>query len=361
MKRKDAFKRAACVVLTLIFGAGFLASCKGSFSKKDASTRQGKTETAVSEEDPENILEACPYDLSNGYDWEYYPSENLTGLTAHGREDLAGNRTDIFVFDLRCTEYSNVITESEENEMYAKRGFFEADEKETATSGDYYFLRLKYDSRIELYWISFRAGYESIYIDLNEGLDQSYYMYSGGTFTDKDQRFDGTSGVWSEVSEVKEELPEDTDPWIGPDYYSELQVLPEAYEPAVITGDMSLSVNEYRWNNVVYNIYDEIETPSHVSITCSLYAGYDKTFDDYEETYLDPLNAEIKLFIKDGNEYREITPDDFTVEVYYENEAIRYFDIKSCSLGELQEGDYRFEIDGYQVDFRLEEQTYEVW
>ncbi|MBO7452923.1 MAG: hypothetical protein J6U54_21535 [Clostridiales bacterium] len=368
MKKKDAILRAACVVLIVLSGAGCLISCKGSRSKTDSSTKdtsqqdpQDTTQVSASEADEDDILANCPFELSDGLDWNYYPPENVPGFTALGREDLDGMRTDIFVFDLRATEYGSIITEAESIETCAKRGMFEADEKETSAGGDYYFVKLKYDSRIELYWLAFRVGFESIYVEYQDGLDVLYSDFVSQTFITKYQNFDEALGSWSEVTETEEELPDDTGASIEPIVYDELEVLAGAYEPSVVTGDMTLSVNGYRWEIERYNIYDEIETPSHMILYCTLYAGYEKTFEEYGDEIPDLDPSQMKLFVSSGNDYTEITPDDFTVNVYLENEAIKYFEVCSESIGELQEGDYRLEIDGCTVDFRLEIQTFEVW
>ena len=94
--------RAACVVLIVLLGAGFLVSCKRS----------------VIQADEDDILTNCPFDLSDGFDWNFYPPENVIGFTAFGREDLDGMRTDIFVFDLRTAEYGSIITGTEWMETF---------------------------------------------------------------------------------------------------------------------------------------------------------------------------------------------------------------------------------------------------
>ena len=76
---------------------------------------------------------------------------------------------------------------------------------------------------------------------------------------------------------------------------------------------------------------------------------------------LDIANAEIKLYKKSGSGYVDITPGDFVTNVYSESEWQIYATVSSTSLGELNEGDFRLEVGGYDVDFELKVQGFEAW
>ena len=110
-----------------------------------------------------------------------------------------------------------------------------------------------------------------------------------------------------------------------------------------------------------YNIYDEIESPRHVNFNIGIYSNSDEGFASLEGYDLDITTAEVRLYKKSGSGYVDISPGDFVVDVYSEDEWTQFASISSISLGELDEGYYRLEVGGYDVDFELKVQGFEAW
>ncbi len=81
---------------------------------------------------------------------------------------------------------------------------------------------------------------------------------------------------------------------------------------------------------------------------------------------------DIRLYVKEGDEYVDITPGDFYLETDSSNsrrigdsdvwvESCRFINLNSHELGEPGEHDYRLVFRDYTIDFTLRIQTFEVW
>lgn len=336
---------------------------KGRNGKSGTDVRSETTadpdEPDVPEED--DIREQCPYVLSGFCEWSFYPSKNLLGFAAFARDDIDGYKTDIFVFNCSRSKYRDIIGNTDYLMTCAKHGEFVPDESDISTNGDYCYVKLKYDSRIPLLYVYFSAEHESISVYPGDQPKLNYYSFVDYVSTNKSQSFNEAEGKWDEVSETKDkyEEPKTDIPYVS---WDELQVVRGAYEPCTLPGGATIEIWEYRYQSYdTYNIYDEIEVPRHVEFTIGVYSNSDDGFASLDGYDLDIGNAEIKLYKKSGSGYVDITPGDFVTNVYSESEWQIYATVSSTSLGELNEGDFRLEVGGYDVDFELKVQGFEVW
>ena len=367
MKNKKLIIILCTVFLAVLLTIGgvilFFAVNDGKKAGRDG--RSGIMNRLKSDSDvPDNeddIRGQCPYDLSDGCEWSFYPSKNILGYAAFAREDVNGYKTDIFVFNRKRSEYIDVIENAEEFLVCANHGEFDPDETDISTQKDYCYVKLKYDSRIPLLYLHLWYNYESITVYPGDKPDLNYSKFSGNTFIDKSQSFNADKGQWDDMSESKDELEE---PEAGIQYASwdELQVVSEGYVPCDLPCGASIVVWDYRYQDYDrYNIYDEIESPRHVNFNIGIYSNSDEGFASLEGYDLDITTAEVRLYKKSGSGYVDISPGDFVVDVYSEDEWTQFASISSTSLGELDEGYYRLEVGGYDLDFELKVQGFEAW
>ena len=143
---------AVSIAVLLTIGGVILFFAVNDGKKAGRDGRSGIMNRLKSDSDvPDNeddIRGQCPYDLSDGCEWSFYPSKNLLGFAAFARDDIDGYKTDIFVFNCSRSKYRDIIGNTDYLMTCAKHGEFVPDESDISTNGDYCYVKLKYDSRI---------------------------------------------------------------------------------------------------------------------------------------------------------------------------------------------------------------------
>lgn len=284
--------------------------------------------------------------------WEEYPTDNLFGLTAVGTDSEQGISTIVLVFagPGKGGVDSGLISECTGVSGACPYGYFEFDESEITEKNGFCYVRLTYDSRITLNTVMFDSGNERCNIDFKNGPELTYC-----DFRDRDeskwlyQSYDVSVQAWGDITDRKESNNVCVD--IGPNVYTMLGVDESEYSASKTVGDVTLIFCEYDHENAAYNIYGEVDKEEQT--TLSFYLIDDNGLVKEQDVF--------KLYISDGGSFVDITPSDYQLTAEAVDNSYLSVKMQSSLLGELSEGDYHLEYGLYSVDFRLSEQTYEVW
>ncbi|WP_034451055.1 hypothetical protein [Butyrivibrio sp. AE2032] len=342
-----------------------------------------RSEPAVSSE---TILKDCPFELSDNADWKFYPSDNLAGLAALARDHDDTDQTFVLVFSHspEQKEADNVII----NGDLIFQCFYDSidfNDQEIVECGNLYYMKMKCDKRITVVSFVFNLengdirevvsvevlGYDSV---PKMNLRYSRFDYSLPPKTDnirKTQIFNEETGNWEEIADIAETTDDD-------DYseyvtWTELQVDEEANELYVTRGGITVGVCSYNYTYATYDVYQEPKDPQVTTIRFLIATDSDAGVESIEEFDINNISTdEIRLYVKEGSEYVDITPGDFYLETASSNEkrigdsdvwveTCRFINLNSNELGELGEHEYRLVIMDYTIDFTLRVQTFEAW
>lgn len=309
-----------------------------------------------------NKTDAGSDELSDDLSWEKYPEDNIFGLLGIAKSEDNGVTTAVFAF--KHIEKTGINTDSIiKNYEYVSGmcpyGYFDFDDCEVTEKGNFYYVTVSYDSRIDLSVIMFDKQSERCNIGIKDKLELTYCDfrdYDESKWTN--QLYDYNKQAWKDSSERSEIRPVDAD--FGYVSYSEINVDNSKYESSSQYGTVTFSAYDYQYINADYNLYGEIEQAA-----CT----------ELKFTLIDPENITtkqdtFKLYRSEGSEFKDITPDDLTVDAesnYVTDEdgdLMEHYlrvNVSSNSLGELPVGDYRAEYGEYTVDFRLDEIYVEEW
>ena len=363
MKNRTASVIAITAATVILIAAGITAFllCNPVPGNTDSKTVTGSSSKHASDK----IISECPYDLSDSAVWTIYPSHNLIGLTAVATDTDDVDQTFILAFDHSPVQKNadDIITGVDRVRAICMYDFYDFDDMEIIEGKRIYYMKLKCDKRITVFSFSFNSEHngisERISIDLNNKTELFYSYYEYPKDIRKIQTLNDGTGKWDKIEtlEFKPEEPSTGIPYVS---WTELQVDENACEPCVIQGDITVRVMKYEYSPNVYNIYKEIETPQNTTITFTVGTNNETKHADIPD-FPDIENENIKLFVRSGDGFTDITPADLNVNVYYDNEYVCYTDMSSSELGELDEGEYRFVIGEYTVDFVLSVQQFEAW
>ncbi len=354
--KKNPMKRsifAACLVMLLLIGCGKAApEERGPFPvrKDGGAVRSGLSDAASGRDD---VIGSYPGSLPDEAAWTEYPGDNIFGLRAVAGYSEKQSDFLILAFEsLNASGFNDsIIRNSDYLTGYCPYGSFDFDDTELLEQGDYYYLKLSCDSRIDLKLVSFSKGDERCNIDIKDGIALTYCDFRNLEKTKRiRQSYDPKQAAWVEAGiEESDETPVAS---CDPSVHTELAVDCNEYEPSSTLGNVTFSAYNYRYSTERYNIYGETDQPQLTSLFFFL-AGEDSTPDE---------ESSFSLYVKDKNGYKEITPRDCQIVVTPDDVHNRLMlEMQSNLLGELTEGDYRAEYGKYSLDFRLSVQTYEVW
>lgn len=284
--------------------------------------------------------------------WEEYPTDNLFGLTAVGTCSDQNISTIVLAFDDpgKGGVDSGLISECTRVSGVCPYGYFEFDESEFTEKNGFCYVRLSFDSRITLNTVMFDSGDERCNIDFKNGPELTYC-----DFRDRNeskwmyQSYDTSVQAWGDITDRKESNNASVD--IGPNVYTMLGVDESEYSASKTVGSVTMIFCEYDHENAAYNIYGEVDKEEQT--TLSFYLIDDNGLAKEQDVF--------KLYISDGGSFVDITPSDYQLTAEAVDNSYLSVKMQSSLLGELSEGDYHLEYGLYSVDFRLSEQTYEVW
>ena len=324
----------------------------------------GKIEDAS----PHKIISGYPFDNEEDVEWTYYPNDNMIGLVALTK--VQGESEDTIVLAFKYLNSAKNISNTIINYKYlngsARYGYFSYNNQEIYKKKKIYYVKVTYDNKIvDPKTVSFDKDEDRINIDISDdNIKVTHCNFGEEKTVRKYQNYDSASGTWGDISIEEEER----EPLIsiGPDIHTELQVDYEKSMPQNPEG-VNLFVDRYDYNYAYHNLYGEIETPQVTEIMFSIrysgkIVGDERIYEEIPEDEYYIEDGKCKLYIKENDTYKDITPEDATVEVdYYDDWMMANYTLKSSLLGQLTEGDYKLEYGGYSDEFTLAIQTYEVW
>ena len=330
------------------------------------------------------VLEKCPFELSDNVKWRFYPASNLAGFAALAQDYDETDQTFILVFSHSPKQIGadNVIINGDLlcDCFY---DLYEFDNQEIIECGDLYYMKMKCDKRITVVQFAFNLedgdirevvsveflGYDSV---PKMQLRYSRFDYSLPQKTQnirKVQVFNEETGSWEEI----EDIAETTENYSEYYTWTELQVDDDANPNYVTRGEITVGVSSYEYTMGTYNVYHEPKDPQVTTICFAISTDNASGVEGIKEFDINNINADdIRLYVKEGDEYVDITPGDFYLETDSSNsrrigdsdvwvESCRFININSHELGELGEHDYRLVFRDYSIDFTLRIQTFEVW
>ena len=300
-----------------------------------------------------DVVMECPYTVSDTATWNTYTTDNIFGLAAFAQDKGQDAATIILIFEyLNDSDIdSHIISEYDYLTGVCPYGYFEFDEKELSSRDGFCYVKLSYDSRIDLTVVSFDKGDERCNIGLKDGVDLTYC-----NFGDEEQilrtyqTYDTGNLCWNDRhSETEEVEPDDGD---GYRTYTELAIDSTESEPVNEKDGVSIGIQDYHHINGSYNIYGEVEREEQTIIEFILWS---------EEQEVEEQDA-FRLYKTIDDTDRDITPEDcFLDAAHLKDRNHLQVRMESNLLGELEEGIYRIEYGAYRVSFKLTMQTFEVW
>ena len=310
-----------------------------------------RTQDSMAKVSDKDILSKCPFETTDKAEWKFYPKDNLLGLVATSKEYGDRENTIILVFSyLKSAEsISDTIINYEYQGCIARYGGFSFDNPEICEEKQFYYIKLVYDNRIvDPQTISFDKDDERICIDiLNDDIELTYCYFGREINRVKYQSYDSAAGTWGEVT--TEESTWNLEPGIPYVHWTELQVANNLYRSE---DGLGIVVDHYDYEFPQYNIYGEIVKTSDTFISVYIFSD-----DELSEEIL-PEKESVKLYLKNGESYEDITPDDFTVYIVNYSVHEEVFALESKNLGELTEGEYILKFGEYSVNFELRMQGF---
>ena len=305
---------------------------------------------------PEKIKSECPFETSDA-EWVFYPKDNMVGFVATAKEYGDRDNTIILVFRyLKSAEsISDTIINYKYLSGYARYGYFDFDNREICEEKQFYYVKLVYDNRIvDPQTIMFDKDDERVNIDMpDDNIELSYHYHGKQKFKSKYQNYDASTGKWGEIT--NNERSSEPETGIPYSHWTQLQVVDGANFYKRNDGFVII-ISEYYYAGNQYNIYGEIDVPQETYFSISIYNPNENLSDEI----LSEINN-VKLYMKNGESYKDITPKDFNYVKYGSSKDRAEYELKSNTLGELTEGDYTFKYGDYDVNFELKVQTFEAW
>lgn len=304
------------------------------------------------------IREDCPYTLSEQAEWNDYPQDNIFGLAAIAYDRGPEMTTIVMAFankDSAKDIDQNIIKNSDYVVGDCKYGRFEfgENEYELIQKKHAFYVRLTYDSRIQLRGVSFDKGDERDVIQVSDQVSLTYCDFRDPKESAwASQDYVVENGAWSERADRSEKKQLEAS--VGPTIYTKKEIvrMEDGLPPVEERDGVSLCAYGYQFHNPTYNIYGEVveEQQAIIQFWIEGEAGTE-AFRALDHP---------TLYLKRDGRYEDITPSDLEVSIETQDEnCIKAY--VSTRLIELEEGDYRLEISGYEVSFRIENQTFTVW
>ncbi len=340
------------IFITMLSGCGKEAADRGLIAANSIDSVIPNETTSVSEP-KQNVSEEFPEELPETAVWEEYPEDNMFGLNATTSYTEQDKTTIILAFAyLKDSDINDAIMyKADSIQGMATYGYFSFDSSEVFKEDDFYYVKLSFDSRIDLNTILFDKDNERCNVSIKDGLELTYCDFRKPEETRRlYQSLDPDRFVWEDVNkDVRDETPKEDTGYIQ---YTELAVDFDAYEPVSVKGDVSFMACDYGYLQESHNIYGEVDRDAETTLRFSLFDPNDAV----EE------QDHFKLYQQTDNGYTDITPSDHVINAEFSDDDHRlWIDMHSNLLGEMTEGDYRAEYGEYSVDFRLSMQTFEVW
>lgn len=327
-----------------------LASCT------NAANDSGETANAAS--DPDAIKGECPYSLSEQAEWNYYPQDNIFGLSAIAYDRGTVTSTVVMVFANKSSAEDidqGILRKPDYIVGSCRYGAFDfgEDEYELIQKKNSFYVRLTYDSRIEFTGVSFSKGDERENVNVSDHVGLIYCDFRDADKSSwASQDYSEEDAAWSERADRSEKKKENST--CDPIIYDKLAIVmrEDGLPPVEEQDGVSICAYAYEFHRGTHNIYGDMthEPEAVIRFWMKSEAGTEKL------RHLD----QPKLYLKRDDQYEDVTPSDLEASVETEN-ATSITAYASTHLMELGEGDYRLEVSGHSVDFRIENQTFEVW
>ncbi|MCR5804317.1 MAG: hypothetical protein K6G47_08630 [Clostridia bacterium] len=372
-----AFLSVVCIISVL--------TSAGCFRKDKENSPEGSLKEVA------KTPEAVKSTLSDDATWAYYPSNNIMGLVALGKDPDEADQTYVLVFDKDAMDENTmqILKEGAVSSM-CYYGAFDYKDKEIGDQDGFLYVKLKCDNRIHVVDFCFSYFDEDInereiitidsYANSDEGekMELLFVHYDYGnpkqsSDSKKSQVYDLDKGEWDEIND--EEIPEIDDTGIQYSAYYELQV-DEDYSSITdtvynSTEDFYMGVYRYDYLYASYNIYQELISPEEVRLMVMIGTPDSSPLEDVVDPESFFNESDIKLYMKSGDELTDITPDnvwcEFESDVKTRDDNDE-FQLTDCTynvhfqgLGELEEGCYRLVIGDHSYDFKLMVQYFEEW
>ena len=375
----------AAVCLAVLASAGLSVYFLAKRAETSGTSNNVFPKFPVSKDPSVDVLENCPFELSDSAEWKIYPSKNLIGFVALAKDYDETDQTFVLVFSHSPEQKKadNVIINGQLS-CSCFYDFYQFDNLEIVEQGGLYYMKMKCDKRITVVSFGFNLedgdireyvgveifGYDSI---PKMKIYYSRFDYSYPRKTEnikKTQLFNEQTESWEDVEDIVETTEDDSS-----EYYSwtELQVYDEAGDHYETRDGVTIGVSSYGYTYAKYDVYHEMKEPQVTTICFLVSTDDDAGVEGIKAFDINNINTkDIRLYVKDGDEYVDITPGDFYLEVESWNEkkvaepdvwvqSCRFINLNSNELGELEERDYRLVIEGYTIDFTLLVQFFEVW
>lgn len=317
------------------------------------------------------VLQKCPFELSDNAEWRFYPSDNLVGFVALAHDYDETDQTFVLVFNHspKMEDADGIIL----NGNLGCECFYDSyafDNQEIVEQGSLYYMKMRCDKRIIV--VSFRFylengdvhksvkveffGYDSV-----PKMQLHYWSHDYGSpyiTVDKTQLFNEETGSWDEIEDVEKALSV-----IQHGEGMALQV-DDDKKHSVTRDRVTIDVNYYEYMHEYYDVYHEPRIPQVTTLKFSVSTPLNLGVEKIEAFDINNIRTEdIRLYVREGNEYIDITPGDFCLETEgslrdrNKNDVLietrRFFKLNSNELGELGEHNYRLVIEGFPVDFTL--------
>jgi len=348
----------SCMILMMLLsGCGKDMTNKGPVPVRNdgGEVRSGDSRSADTKSQGSTVKasEAYPDTLPADAVWTEWPGGNLFGLTGMTANIEGETTTTILAFEyLEDGEVKDrIFRDPKYLDGSSPYGSFQFDDNEVIEEDDCYFVKLSYDSRIELTLLTFSNGDERCIINLRDGVDLTYCDFRDIEKSKRiRQSFDPDSGTWGNMSmEIEDETPRVD---IGYTSYTELAIDEMTRESVSEKDGTIFTAMDYKYVQGSYNVYGEIEREPDTSLRFFL----------MNENGMPDERDHFALYQKTGSGYTDITPSDCTISTEtFNNDPRLWVDMHSSLLGELSEGEYRAEYGEYTVDFSLSMQYFEVW
>ena len=332
---------------------------------------------------PKDITSRCPFTLSDNAEWTFYPNDNFMGLVAMGSDLDEADQTYILVFEKKAMdEYAEQVLTKGSVSSNCYYGSLDYEDKEIKEKSGCIYAKLKCDNRIRVVNFCFSYFDEDIdeseiitidsYANSGEGEKMEllfvHYDYGDPQQTDdikKTQVYDLDKGKWDEIIET-EIQPIEHSEGVYFDVRTELQVDPQQFACDYLERENNteyMIVAGYDYLRPTYNIYQELDSPEEVRLKILIGTTDQTPLKDAVDPNKFFKDSDIKLYVKSGDKYEDITPD--TVWTEYEGDGWgwnnddesniedHWYFVCFQGLGELEEGNYKLVIGDYEYDFKL--------
>ena len=305
------------------------------------------------EETEYDVVANCPYTVADITAWIEYPDNNIFGLAAFIKDKGQDSTTIILAFnELNDSDIdSHIISEYDYLSGWSPYGQFEFDETEMINQDGFCYVRVSYDSRIDLDMIEFGKGDEECRLIIEDNIELSYFNidYDNEQTLKTYQTYDTANVCWNDANSEVEELN------IYPDYkrYTYTKLAVESIPADMINeqNGVKIWVDDYDILPGSYNIYGEQTEKDRVRIEF-FFSSESKELEEQDE---------VRLYKVIDDRDIDITPGDYSLDAYDHHDDYMIVRMESSELNELEEGDYRLEYGPYQCDFKLSMQTFEEW